>query len=201
MLEDLDSQPRWYAVRTKPRHEKAVVEALRFKGFELLLPLYKTRRQWADRVKDVELPLFAGYVFCRFDRRQLVPVLNAPGVLNVVRLGKELAAIDEGEILSLRIAMNSGLTCLPWPEVEYGQKVEIGFGPLAGVSGTVIDVKAGLRIVLSVSLLNRAVAVEVETRYLAPLDAPRPLREGSRLGAPAISTVPPAGRMERRYGL
>src|SRR5947209_17143167 len=90
--------PHWYAIQTTPRHEKVVSEVLASKGFEHLLPQYKTRRKWADRIKDLELPLFPRYVFCRFDRSQMVPILNSPGVLGIVRFGRELAPLQEHEI-------------------------------------------------------------------------------------------------------
>ena len=164
---------RWYAVQTSPRHEKVVAETLKHKGYEQLLPLYKTRRQWADRIKELELPLFPGYVFCRFNRKILVPILNSPGVRDIVRIGRELAPLDDDEISSLRIAVSSGLTCMPWQQLEPGERVRIGFGALAGATGTVVQVKNGIRVVLSVSLLNRSVAVEVDIDALAPVEVPR----------------------------
>jgi transcription antitermination factor NusG len=172
LTRETESAARWYAVRTRPRHEKVVAEQLATKGYAQLLPQYRTRKKWADRLKDVDLPLFPGYVFCEFDAYHRVPVLNTLGVIDVVRSGKELAPVDEDEIRSLKTVMNSGLTCIPWTNVTVGQRVTIGFGPLAGVIGTVVELKQGWRLVLSVSLLNRHVLAEVDLASLAPLERP-----------------------------
>jgi transcriptional antiterminator NusG len=168
------AEERWYAVRTKPRHEKVVARLLEIKGYEQLLPQYTTRKKWADRVKEITLPLFPGYVFCRFDARCRVPVLNTPGVVDIVRVAKEPAPVNEEEIKALKRVIGAGLTCIPLPNIESGERVKIGFGPLAGVVGTIIEVKNNRRLVLSVSLLNRFVLVEVDGEMLALDDPPRP---------------------------
>jgi transcription antitermination factor NusG len=155
------------------RHEKVVAELLTGKGYEQMLPLYKTRRQWADRIKDLELPLFPGYVFCRFDARRRVPILNTAGVIDVVHTGRDLAPIDDDEILSLTIAMKSGFTCLPFPYVTLGELVTVAFGALAGATGTIVAIKQGRRLVLAVSMLNRSVLVDVDVDSLAPSELPR----------------------------
>jgi transcription antitermination factor NusG len=169
------SQPglRWYAVRTKPQHEHAVNRILDAKGYERLLPTYRTRVRWADRMKELERPLFPGYLFCRFDAAHRVPILNAAGVIDIVRLGGHPAPIEEQELAGLKAAMNSGYTCLPWPHAEIGKEIRIGFGPLAGVRGVLVEVKRRPRLVLSVSVVNRAILVEVDEDVLEPEIIPR----------------------------
>lgn len=166
---------RWYAVRTKPQHESVVARTLEAKGYERLLATYKTRVRWADRMKEMERPLFPGYLFTRFDAAHRVPIVSIPGVIEIVRLAGHPAPIEDDELMSLKTAMNSGYTCLPWPHAELGKRVQIGFGPLAGVSGIVTDVKGKTRLILSVSAVNRAIVVEVDASYLAPEATPRPV--------------------------
>jgi transcriptional antiterminator NusG len=159
---------RWYAVRTMPNRESAVNQMLEDKGYERLLPTYRTRVRWADRVKELERPLFPGYLFCRFDARERVPVLNTPGVIDIVRVAGHPAPVDEDQLASVRAAIESGYTCLPCPYAEIGKEIKIGFGPLAGVSGVLVEIKRTLRLVLSVSNLNLAMMVEVDADALAP---------------------------------
>ncbi len=152
----------WYVVRVKPRHEKAVGGALRAKQYEEFLPLYKSKRQWADRLKDVELPLFPGYVFCRFNPLFRVPILNTPGVIDILRIGSALAPVEEHEIDALQLMMAHRLSAQPWEYLRVGQAVTIQEGPLRGLSGIILDFKRSLRLVLSVRLLQRSVLVEID---------------------------------------
>jgi transcription antitermination factor NusG len=171
----ISSDIRWYAVRTKPQHENTVSQILDAKGYERLLPTYRTRVRWADRIKEMERPLFPGYLFCRFDARCRVPILNTAGVIDIVRVAGHPAAIEDYELANLKTAMGSGYTCLPWPHAEIGRKITIGFGPMAGVTGVLVEVKRKLRLVLSVSAVNRAILVEVDADVLAPETIARPL--------------------------
>jgi transcription antitermination factor NusG len=166
------SESHWYAVRVTPRHEKNVSTILKYKGFEDFLPLYTARRKWADRFKNVQLPLFPGYVFCRFDPVGRVPILNTPGVTGILRFGPQLAAVSDEEIQALQTLVRSELACEPWPRIEVGQSVEIVEGPLAGLHGTVMRLKDTIRLVLTVTLLHRSVLVELDRDWLRPLNAP-----------------------------
>lgn len=161
-------QEQWYAVRVKSRHEKTVSFALRAKQYQEFLPLYKSTRRWADRLKEIELPLFPGYVFCRFDPLSRVAVLHTPGVVDVVRYGSNLAALEESEIKSLRIMVAHQLRAQPWEYVRVGQTVTIQEGSMKGLSGIVLDFKRSLRLVLSVSLLQRSVLVEIDQDNVRP---------------------------------
>jgi transcription antitermination factor NusG len=163
---------RWFAVTVKPRHEKVAAGALRAKAFDEFLPLYRTRRRWSDRMKELELPLFAGYVFCRFAEHQRAQVLAAPGVRSIVGFGGKMAAVDEAEIGAIRTMMDSGHPVGPWPYLRAGQRVRIEAGPLRGVEGILLEAKGAWRVVVSVSLLQRSVAVEIERDSIRPVDAP-----------------------------
>jgi len=147
---------------SKPRHEKAAAENLRAKGLESYVPLYQARRQWTDRIQSVELPLFPGYVFCRFVYTSRLPVLNTPGVTSVVSFSEMPTPVADDEISRIRAIQASGLPSQPWPYVRVGQKARIERGALAGLEGVLIREKDTLRVVVSVELLQRAVAVEID---------------------------------------
>jgi transcription antitermination factor NusG len=178
----LDHIPgKWFAVRVRPQAEQVVATVARAKGFEEFLPLYKARRRWSDRFKWVDLPLFPGYVFCRLDGESRLPILTIPGVLHFVGIGKAPVPIDDAEIAAIQTALKSGLWAEPWPFLDVGQRVRIEEGPLSGVEGILVEVRKKHRVVVSVSLLKRAVAVEVERHWARPLDQrPRNLVVGSR---------------------
>jgi len=158
---------QWFALTVKPNHEKAAAQSLECKGWEVFLPLYRARRRWSDRVKELELPLFAGYAFCRFVRPERAGVLATPGVTSVVGFGNRPAAIPEVEIESLRTMVGSGLALSPWPFLRVGERVRIEGGPLAGVEGTLTQVKDAWRVVVSVELLQRSVAAEVDREVVS----------------------------------
>ena len=152
---------RWFAVRVKSRHEKAVAQHLELRGFASFTPLYVAIHQWTDRERTLHLPLFPGYVFSKFSATSLLQVVNTPGVIDVVRCGNSLAPIDDGEIHGLQQVMDSGYEAEPAVYIETGQPVTITSGPLAGVRGTVVRQKSGFKLVVSVTLLQRSIQVEV----------------------------------------
>jgi len=161
----------WFALRVKPRTEQVVARMLRGKGYEEFLPLHRERQRWSDRVKTVETPLFGGYVFCRFDVQHRLGILTTPGVLHVVSVGKTPHPIDKEEIDSLRVLTESGLQLEAWPYMHVGERVRIVAGPLAGASGILQSVKSQDKLVVSVSLLQRSVAVVVPESSVWPESA------------------------------
>jgi transcription antitermination factor NusG len=160
----------WFALRVKSRSEKIVSTIARHKGFEEFLPLYQSRRRWSDRYKSVELPLFPGYVFCRLDPDFRLPLLTIPGVLSFVGIGRVPAPIDDAEIAAIQTAIGAGLLAEPYPFLEVGQRVRLEEGPLAGLEGFLVEVRKQQRIAVSVSLLKRSVAVEIDRHWVRPLD-------------------------------
>ena len=169
----------WYAVRTATGREKAVSAQLQNKGVEEFLPVYKSRRQWSDRQKELEFPLFPGYLFSRFDFSNRLPILITPGVKLIVGYGKIPASVSEAEIESLRRAVASGAAAMPWPYLSIGQRVRVQEGSLIGVEGILLQVKNSWRIILSVELLRRSVAVELDRCAIAPVESGRPTSYGS----------------------
>jgi transcription antitermination factor NusG len=143
---------------------------LRGKGYEEFLPLYRSRRRWSDRVKELDLPLFPGYLFCRFDvHDRLLPILTTPGVISIVGAGKTPIAVPDEEIATVQAILRSGLPSRPWPCLTAGSKVLIERGPLAGIEGIALRVDKTFRLVVSVLLLQRSVAVEIERDWVRPI--------------------------------
>ena len=161
-------RPHWFAINVKPRHEKSVAEALRRQGLESFLPLYQQRHVWSDRIKRVELPLFAGYVFCRFSFADRRTVWNTQGVIRVLGAGDVFAPVSEEQIAELRAVVASGLPARPCPYLASGEVVRVERGPLTGVRGTVLRNKGFTSVVVSVEILQRSVAVEVESGVVRP---------------------------------
>jgi transcription antitermination factor NusG len=168
----------WFALQTRCRYESFVSKQLRHKGYEVLLPLYKCRRCWSDRIKELELPLFPGYLFCRFNLLDRLPILVTPGVVQVVGFGKNPVPVDDAEIAAIQIVVQSGLPRQPWPFLQIGQKVRVECGPLCGLEGIFMDFKGHHRLVLSVTLLQRSVAVEVDGAWVIPIPQRHPADTG-----------------------
>jgi transcription antitermination factor NusG len=165
----------WFAVRVKSNYEKPVSTVLRGKGFEEFLPMYQARRQWSDRVKVIDLPLFPGYLFCRLDLDRRLPLLTTPGFLYLVGKGKTPEALDEREIASIQSVVRSGLPALPWPSVILGRKVRLERGPLRGVEGVVAKITDQHRIYVNATLLQRSVSVQVDLDWIRTVDSARPI--------------------------
>jgi len=162
-----DTGANWYALTVKPRHERTAAQNLRQKGLEDFSPVYRSRRRWSDRIKELELQLFPGYVFCRFSYAERLQVLNTPGISSIVSFAKIPAPVEESEIVAVRTVLASGYPASPWPYVRAGQQVRIEDGCLAGLTGTVLREKDVCRVVVNVELLQRSVAVEIDRDAVA----------------------------------
>ena len=160
----------WYALQCWLRKESMIAAQLEGQGFECFLPKYKSLRAWSDRKKEVEQPLFPGYLFCRFEYTQRRPVVVTPGVLQVVGCGRTPTPIEDREIEAIQIAVASGVSGQPWPYLEVGEKVRIHTGKLSGLQGILVNFKGNHRVVLSVTLLQRSVALEVDLAWVASLE-------------------------------
>ena len=159
----------WFALQVRSRYENIATAHLSGMGYESFLPLYKCRRRWSDRFKEIERPLFPGYVFCRLNPLDRLPILITPGVFLIVGLGKTPVPIDEAEIAAIQSAVKSGLPSQPWPFMQIGQRVRIEHGPLCGLDGVLLDFRGHHRVVLSVTLLQRSIAVQVENAWVTPI--------------------------------
>jgi transcription antitermination factor NusG len=159
----------WFALQVRSRKENYVASQITGQGYECLLPTYKCIRNWSDRRKEVEQPLFPGYLFCRFDFQQRRPLILTPGVLQIVGTGRTPVPVMDDEIRALQLAVSSGVPKQPWPYLEVGQRVRVNYGTLAGLEGILVNLKGNHRVVLSVTLLQRSVAMEVDMAWLTPV--------------------------------
>lgn len=163
------NQPDWFAIQTKPSFEQAVSRSLELKGFDAFVPTFKEPRAWSDRVKVLDVPLFKGYVFWRNTGERTLPALTTPGVKSIVSFGRVPAPIPDHEIESVRRFILSDLDVKPWPFLSVGQSVRVEKGPLAGVDGILQEFKGSYRVVVSISLLQRSIAAEVDGSWVRPL--------------------------------
>ena len=158
-----------YAIRVRSHFEFTTSSILREKGFEQFLPFYRSRRRWCDRVKELDMPLFPGYVFCRFDASSPLRVRSTAGFVHIVSAGRTPIPVDDREISALQDICGSGLPVQPWPYLEVGRRVSIERGPLAGAEGVVVEMKGRYRLVASISILQRSVAAEIDRDWIRPL--------------------------------
>lgn len=128
--------------------------------------MYRLKKQWSDRVVEAEMPLFPGYVFCRFDSKKRVPILSTPGVFAIVGFGTEAAPIPDDEIQAIERVLESGLAAGPCPFLREGQRIRIKHGPLESLEGILLNKKTEWRLVVSVPMLQRSVSVEIDAHWI-----------------------------------
>ncbi len=167
----LDGKKSWFAVRVRSKCEKLAAADLQAKGIEVFAAVTRQRRVWCDRIRMVEMPLFPGYTFARFGRCEKRTVEDAAGVAGVVGFGGEICAVDESEIASLRTLAASGMDVQRSPFLRAGARTQITHGPLKGIEGLLVQQKAGFRLVVAVSILQRSVEVEVDEAFVEALPA------------------------------
>jgi transcriptional antiterminator NusG len=161
------NQVAWFALVIHQYKRQQCEQMLAELGYEYWSPCTSIVREWSDRQKRMQVPLFPGYIFCRFNPEKRLALLQIPGVLGIVGSGKHVHEIDRSEIDAIRVALASRLPLKAVPEVVPGQKVMVMQGPLCGLEGVLIRVKTQSRLLLGVSMLNRAISVEVEAHQLA----------------------------------
>jgi transcription antitermination factor NusG len=186
----------WHAVHTKHQHEKTVVHLLEAKGFETFLPLYVADHRWRDRTKRVSLPLFPCYVFLRGGLDRRLQVLKTPGVHGIVETAGRPGVIPDGEIVAIRRVLESSLPIEPFPFLQCGDRVRIISGPLAELEGVLVRKRDQLRLVLSVEMLRRSVAVEVAVMDVEPVSK---AADRSVVGKPVlVPSATPGGVLHAR---
>jgi transcription antitermination factor NusG len=163
---------KWYALHVHARKEPLVASQLQTRNLECFLPTYKSLRKWSDRTKELQQALFPGYVFCRFDYENRQPVVMTTGVTQIVGTGKVAIPIADSEIEALQVAVSSGIPAQPWPYLRTGEHVQVNYGHLSGLQGILVNFKGNHRVVLSVTLLQRSLALEVELDWLSPVAEP-----------------------------
>lgn len=169
--QDVQFDSKWFAAFTSPRHEKRVDQYLMQREVEHFLPVYRSPRKWRNGLKVVlDLPLFPGYIFVRIKRTERIRVLEVPGVLAIVGgIAGEMAPLPEAEIEALRSGLHLR-KAEPHPLLTVGQRARIRSGALAGLEGIVVRKKGGLRFVLTMDLIMKSIAVEVDGAELEPVN-------------------------------
>lgn len=163
------NEPHWYAIRTRSRHEKRVHEQLVGRGIEPFLPLVTRISRWKDRRKKIQIPLFSGYCFARFDLSQRLQVLKAVGVVGIVGINGYAEPLPEGEIEAIQRLVASPFRYDPYPYLKEGMWVEVIRGPLMGVKGILVRKEPRDRLVLSVNLIRQAASVAIDAADVTPL--------------------------------
>lgn len=168
--ENLDQ--RWLCLQVRSGWEFRSALGLKERGYDYFVPTFKQKREWSDRTKIVEVPLFTGYLFLRFDVRNDHSVVTVPGVIRFVGTGKMPTPIDNAEIEALQLTTRAGLTCGPCAFLAVGQEVEIRLGPLASLRGKIERFKNKQRLILSVNLIQKSVFVEIDGYEVTPVTWP-----------------------------
>jgi transcription antitermination factor NusG len=162
-------EPHWYAVQTCANHEKRVRQQLDLRVVETYLPVYESVRHWKDRRVRRDLPLFPGYLFVRLPLSDRLQVLQTPSVVRIVEFGGQAAALPDQEIETLRRGLTRELGIEPYPYLKVGRRVRVRMGPLQGLEGILVRRKNRSRFVISLDLIMRSVAVEIDVAELEPI--------------------------------
>lgn len=186
VLEEAQTARAWYALYTRHQHEKAVDEILRNKGFETFLPLYETVHRWRDRNKRVSLPVYPCYVFIRGGVDRRVQILTTPGIHWIVGVGGCACPIPDSDIEAVRRLVSTQFRVEPHPYLRTGDRIRVIAGPLEGMEGILARKKNVFRLVLSVDMIMKSVAVEVDASMVERLEPQREPRIGERLGKPSL---------------
>lgn len=158
----------WYAAHVCSRHEKQVARQLEERRVDCFLPVYRSIRRWKDRRKELDLVLFPGYVFVHLDLKDRMRVLQIPSVVRFVSFNGLPAPLPDAEIDVLVNGLAKGIRAEPHPYLKVGNRVRVKYGPLAGTQGLLVRRKDKFRVVLSIDLIMRSVAVEVDEADVEP---------------------------------
>lgn len=155
-------EPHWYAAYTCANHEKRVAAELQARAVEQFLPLYRSVRRWKDRRVSLELPLFPGYVFVRLALIDRLRVLQIPSLVRLVGFNGQPTALPDADMQILRSGLCQSLHAEPHPFLTIGRRVYITGGPFEGLEGILRRKKSLLRVIVSLELIQRSVAVDVD---------------------------------------
>ncbi len=184
------SRDRWYALQVRTRWESSTAILLSGKGYQAFYPTYTTEKRWSRGASSrTTAPLFPGYVFCQFDPLMRLPILVTPGVIAVVGRGRIPVPVEDSEIEAIQRVVSSGFQAEPWPYLEVGQQVRIQNGALSGLVGILASFRGASRIVVSVSLLCRSVALEIDRSGVCPIQSSESAVLGPLSIAPLLEGV------------
>jgi transcription antitermination factor NusG len=175
---------RWLCVQVRSGSEFKSAFALKERGYESFVPAFEQKRTWSDRTKIVQVALFTGYVFLRFNAASAHPAVTAPGVLRFVGTGKIPMPIEDSEIEALQLTTNAGLTCGPCAFFEIGEEVAVRLGPFASLKGKIVRFQNTQRLVLSVNRIEKSIFVEVDGYEVVSIA--KPFSTANPLTLPAL---------------
>ncbi len=158
----------WYAIRVRSRHEKTVFTGLSVRGYSPFLPLYSSSRRSSGATPS-QLPYFPGYVFCRFDPTKFLPILTTSGVVSIINDGHAPVPVQDEEIDAVQRVVNSGLTPRSCAYINEGDRVRVEEGPLRGMEGIFVRIKSVFCVIVSISLFQRSMSVEVPREFVIPV--------------------------------
>jgi len=170
MSTESTEQPSWYAIQTRSRHEKVVRDQLAAKQSTHLLPLWRKRSVWKDRIKFIDVPLFGGYLFGHFALQDRLPVLETVGVARLVGINGKPVPVPDEQIAAVRTMVEQRLPYDPHPYLIEGMRVRIKRGVLVGAEGILIEKKPKYRLVISVDIIQQGVAVDIDSADVEPLE-------------------------------
>ncbi len=157
----------WYALYTRPRYEKKAQVFLQEKGIEVFLPLYKTLRQWSDRKKFVELPLFSSYIFVHTDAQEFHSVLSTVGIVKFVSFEGKAVPIPQRQMENLFLLINGSIEIEKTHKVfKPGQKVKVCVGPMQGLTGELVKAGSKDRVLIRFEHINQNLLVNIPANFL-----------------------------------
>lgn len=157
----------WYALRIRQRFREKCEDYLRTRSYDFYSPARREMRQWSDRRKIAQVPLFPGYLFCRFDCRECLPIWHSPGFIDVVNSSGSLLEVDAEQIDNIKRCIDASVSMEVVPGLVRGRKVKVIAGPLIGISGVLAFIKQQERVGLQITMMNRTVLAEVQAAHLA----------------------------------
>ena len=163
----LETTDHWFAVQVFAGREQLCARQILARGYEVFLPCYTEEHRWSDRRRRIQRALFSGYVFCRLTGSVWDRLVTTPGVIRVVGDDRGPVAIANEDIEAIQHVVEAGLHAEPWQFLTAGQRVRIATGPLRGAEGIVVRLQSRHRLILSVSVLQRSVAVEIDPAWIS----------------------------------
>ena len=157
-----NSQKLWYALHTRSRHEKFVNQELQKKGIETFLPLRRLTRHWSDRTKEIEEPIFSGYLFVHTSLENRLEILKTRGSVRFISFNSAPVPVSDNQLGAVRRFVEEKISIDPFPYLRKGDRVYIRTGPLRGVEGFIVRKDKHTRLVISLDLLFQSVSVAID---------------------------------------
>ncbi len=158
---------KWLAVYTRPRYEKKTAKVFNDHNINNYLPLIKTLRQWSDRKKWVEVPLFSSYIFVHITNQEYIKVLQVPGVVRFVCFEGVAVEIPEKQIENIKWVLSTDVLAEPFEaHIPQGSHVEIIKGPLQGLKAEMINYNNKKIIIVRIDQLNKSFEIQIPASHV-----------------------------------